>query len=177
MRTIRAICLAALTLTSIVCGAEIPPGSVISVRLNHAISSEKAQTGDIWTGTVNRRVVINGETLARRCDPAVGKVVTANSSGRLSGRAVLELQLVSVNHIPVATRTLTSESKGHEGRNTKAIGGGAVAGAIIGALAGGGKGAAIGLGAGAAAGTAGAAATGKKEVRYSAETILEFTVR
>ena len=65
----------------------------------------------------------------------------------------------------------------HKGRNAKAIGGGAAAGAIIGALAGGGKGAAIGAGAGGAAGTAGAAATGKKNVSFPVESILTFTIR
>ena len=72
---------------------------------------------------------------------------------------------------------MSDEGKSHKGRNTKAIGGGAAAGAIIGALAGGGKGAAIGAGAGAAVGTGGAAATGKKNVTFPVETILDFTVR
>jgi hypothetical protein len=58
-----------------------------------------------------------------------------------------------------------------------AIGGTAAVGALIGGLAGGGKGAAIGAGAGAGAGTVGAAATGKKDVSYSAEDKLSFTLK
>jgi hypothetical protein len=50
-------------------------------------------------------------------------------------------------------------------------------GAIVGAIAGGGKGAAIGAATGAAAGTAGAAATGKKNVVFPAETLLQFELK
>jgi hypothetical protein len=177
MRNVTLACTIVISLVGMAFGAEIPAGTHVSVRLGHTISSEKARSGDTWTGTVYHRVVVNGQTVARRGDPVQGTVVNAKASGRLSGRALLELQLTSVNGIPVITRTISSEGKSHEGRNAKAIGGGAVAGAIIGALAGGGKGAAIGAGAGAAVGTGGAAATGKKDVRFRAETILDFTAR
>jgi hypothetical protein len=177
MRNITATCAAALTLAAMAWGEQIPAGTLISVRLGQTISSARARSGDSWRGTVRQRIVVDGRTLARRGDPVQGTVVNAKSSGRLSGKALLELQLNSVNGIPVVTSTLSSEGRGHEGRNAKAIGGGAVAGALIGALAGGGKGAAIGAGAGAAVGTGGAAATGKKDVRFPVETVLDFTVR
>jgi hypothetical protein len=177
MKQIIAAALIAASLFGRAFAGDIPPGTEIRVRLNHTISSEKSKPGDTWTGTVHQKIVIDGQTLARRGDPVHGTVVNAESSGRLKGKALLELRVHSVNGMRVNTETLSSEGKGHEGRNTKAIGGGAIAGAIIGALAGGGKGAAIGAGAGAAAGTAGAAATGKNEVKFPAETILDFTVR
>jgi hypothetical protein len=177
MTKIMAACLVVLMLASMAQGARIPEDSVVTVRLGHTISSDKAQPGDRWSGTVYKRIVVDGRTIARRGDPVRGIVVNAEPSGRLSGRSLLELQVKSVNGIPVITDTVSSEGKSHEGRNTKAIGGGVVAGAIIGALAGGGRGAAIGAGAGAAAGTAGAAATGKKDVSFPAETILDFRVR
>ena len=101
----------------------------------------------------------------------------AQASGRLSGTAVLELQLTSVNGIAVVTESVGKKGEGHAGRNAKAAGGTAVAGAIIGAIAGGGKGAAIGAGSGAAVGTAGAAATGKKDIKYPVETQLTFIAR
>jgi hypothetical protein len=177
MRNVTAACAIALSLAGMALGERIPAGTMVSVRLGQTISSEKARAGDTWSGTIHERIVVDGRTVARRGDPVRGTVVNAKSSGRLSGRALLELQLTSIKGIPVITDTVSSEGKGHEGRNAKAIGGGAVAGAIIGALAGGGKGAAIGAGAGAAVGTGGAAATGKKNVSFPVETILEFTVR
>lgn len=156
---------------------KIPEGAVVSVRLDHTISSAKSKPGDTWTGTIHKRLVVDGTTLARRGDEARGIVVNAESAGRLSGKALLELELQSVNGMPVRTEILSSEGKGHGQRNAKSIGIGTAAGAVIGALAGGGRGAAIGAGAGAAAGTGAAAATGKKDVRFPAETVLEFTVR
>jgi hypothetical protein len=177
MKQIIAATLIALTLMGVAFAGGIPSGTVVSVRLNHTISSEQSKPGDTWTGTVHKRIVVEGRTLARRGDHVRGTVVNSESSGRLSGKALLELRVQSVNGIRVITDSVSSESQGHKGRNSKAIGGGAIAGAIIGALAGGGKGAAIGAGAGAAAGTAGAAASGKKEVKFPAETILDFTVR
>jgi hypothetical protein len=177
MKQIIAACLIALSVFGVAFAGVIPSGTEIRVRLNHTISSEESKPGDTWTGTVHQKIVVRGRTLARRGDPVHGTVVNSESSGRLSGKALLELRLQSVNGIPVLTETVSSEGKGHGGRNAKSIGLGTAAGAIIGALAGGGKGAAIGAGAGAAAGTAGAAATGKKDVRFPAETVLEFTVR
>ena len=157
--------------------AEIPAGTSVSVRLGQTISSEKARSGDNWDGTVSSDVLVDGRIVARRGDPVQGKVAEAQASGRLSGTAVLKLQLTSVNGIPVVTDTVSEQGGGHKGRNVKAAGGTAAVGAIIGAIAGGGKGAAIGAGAGAAAGTAGAAATGKKGIKFPVETVLTFTVR
>jgi hypothetical protein len=155
----------------------IPVGTSVSVRLGQTISSDKARAGDSWSGTLHNDVVVDGRRIARRGDPVAGKVVDAKASGRLSGTALLALQVTSVNGAPVLTSTVTRQGSSHKGRDVKAVGGTAAAGAIIGALAGGGKGAAIGAGAGAAAGTAGAAATGKKDVRIPVETILTFRVR
>lgn len=160
-----------------VSAAEIPSGTEIRVRLGQTISSNKARAGDTWDGTLSSDVLVGGNIVGRRGDRVQGKVVDAQASGRLAGSAVLELQLTSVNGIPVTTDSVGKKGEGHAGRNAKAAGGTAVAGAIIGAIAGGGRGAAIGAGAGAAAGTAGAAATGKKDIKYPVETVLRFVVR
>jgi hypothetical protein len=177
MRNVMVACAVALGLLATTLSAQIPAGTPISVRLGQTISSETARSGDRWTGTVYERVVVDGRTVAHRGDPVRGRVVNAKASGHLSGTALLELQLTSVKGIRVTTNIVSDQGKGHKGRNAKAIGGGAAAGAVIGALAGGGAGAAIGAGAGAAVGTAGAAATGKKNVTFPVETILDFTVR
>ncbi len=176
-RTLRTIGLLFCGTALAAAAAEIPEGTIVRVRLGQTISSAKARSGDVWAGTLAEKVVAHGRTVARRGDPVEGRVVEAKASGRLSGTALIELQITSVNGIHVVSSTVSSEGQGHKGRDAKAAGGGAVAGAIIGAIAGGGKGAAIGAGAGAAAGTAGAAATGKKDVSFRVEEILDFTIR
>jgi hypothetical protein len=177
MRKPIVLCVVSLSMALVVQAAKIPSGTNVNVRLGQTISSDKDRSGDTWSGTLADDVAANGRVAARRGDPVLGKVVQAKASGRLSGTADIELQLTSINGRPVITDTVGSTGSGHKGRNAKAIGGGAAAGAIIGALAGGGKGAAIGAGAGGAVGTAGAAATGKKDVRFPVESILTFTIR
>ena len=163
--------------TLAVIAADIPAGTEVSVRLGQTISSDKAKSGDSWTGTLANDIVVSGNTVAKKGDPVEGKVVTAEASGRLKGKAVLDLQLSSINGTPVVTSTYGSEGSGHTTRNAASIGGGAAAGAVIGAIAGGGRGAAIGSGIGGAAGAGGAAATGKKDIKYPVETILSFTIK
>ena len=177
MRNLGILVLTTALAASAVQAAEIPAGTEISVRLGQTLSSNRSRSGDTWEGTLSRDVLVNGNIVGRRGDRVQGRVVEAQASGRLKGTAVLDLQLTSVNGIPVVTGTVGKEGKGHTGRNVKAAGGTAAVGAIIGAIAGGGKGAAIGAGAGAAAGTAGAATTGKKDVKYPVETVLTFVVR
>jgi hypothetical protein len=167
-----------LCLLALVAQAQtIPSGTTVSVRLGQTISSDKARSGDTWAGTLSNDVIVDGRVTARRGDPVRGRVVDAKASGRLSGTALLALQLTSINGARVTTSTVSRKGGSHKGRDAGAIGGTAAAGAIIGALAGGGKGAAIGAGAGAGVGTAGAAATGKKDIRIPVETILTFRVR
>ena len=171
------LCLLAAMLAFASEAQTIPSGTSVSVRLGQTISSDKARPGDSWAGTLSSDVVVDGRVVARRGDPVQGRVVDAKASGRLSGTALLALQLASINGAHVSTSTVSRKGGSHKNRDAGAIGGTAAAGAIIGALAGGGKGAAIGAGAGAAAGTAGAAATGKKDIRIPVETILTFRVR
>ena len=177
MRKIRNLCLLAAMLALVGHAQSIPPGTTVSVRLGQTISSDRARSGDSWAGTLSHDVVVDGRILARRGDAVTGRVVDAKASGRLSGTALLALQLTAINGARVTTSTVSRKGGSHKGRDAGAIGGTAAAGAIIGALAGGGKGAAIGAGAGAGAGTAGAAITGKKDIRIPVETVLTFRVR
>jgi hypothetical protein len=160
---------------------EIPSGTKVEIRLGQTISSAKARSGDNWDGTLASNLVVRNRTIAKKGAPVRGKVVEAQASGRLSGKAELALQLTSITvdgaSVPVVTGSVTDTGGGHAKRNGALIGGGAAAGAIIGAVAGGGRGAAIGAGAGAAAGTGGAAATGKKDITFPVETVLTFVVR
>src|ERR1700685_2144469 len=106
MTKIMAACLVVLMLASMAQGARIPEDTVVTVRLGHTISSENAQSGDRWTGTLHKRIVADCRKIARRGDAGRGVVVNASSSGRLSGKALLELQLKSVNGIPVISDTV-----------------------------------------------------------------------
>ncbi len=176
MRRIALAVIAILTL-AFAAAAQFPAGKVVRVRLGQTISSASARNGEAWTGTLAAPIVVNGKTVAAKGAAVHGRVVEAKPSGRLSAPGILKLQLTSIDGRAVRSGVIVRQGQSHKGRNAKAIGGTAAAGAAIGALAGGGKGAAIGAGAGAAAGTAGAAATGKKDVRLPVETVVSFTLR
>jgi hypothetical protein len=159
----------------------LPAGTAISITLDQAVSSKDAHVGDHIPAIVARNVVVNGNVVIPKGSEANVSVASVQASGRLSTPAKLYLRLDSVV-VNGRAYTMSAHWAGrtgdsHKKRNAVAIGGTAAAGALIGALAGGGKGAAIGAGAGAGAGTIGAAATGKKDITYSAEDRLSFSLK
>ena len=156
----------------------IPSGALLRVRLNHALSSNRSQPGSVFDGTIINDVVANGFVAIPRGATVQGRVIDAKSSGAVSGRGEMSIQL---SHVTLGGKVypLTSDVWAHNGTDktmesiNKALGIGAV-GAIIGAIAGGGKGAAIGGGVGAAAGLGSSAASGDRQVFIPAEAIVVF---
>ncbi len=156
----------------------IPESTAIHVTLDQALASNQTRPGDHFAATVSEPVVIDGKTVIPQGASAEGFVVDARPSGRLLGRARLQLALdsVAVRGENYDVRTSSNWRKGgdHKKRNWAWIGGGAGGGALIGALAGGGEGALIGGPIGAGAGTTVAFLTGKKDIHLRPETQLTF---
>jgi outer membrane lipoprotein SlyB len=156
----------------------VPEGTVISVTLDQALSSEDNRTGDDFDASLSAPIVVDGKTVIPKGARAWGRIVESKSSGRLKSPARLELTLTSIEvggtRYDVDTSDTRSVGKNHNKRNLIFIGGGTAAGAVVGAIVGGGVGAAVGAAVGAGGGTAAAAATGKMQVRLPAETRLSF---
>lgn len=157
---------------------EIPSGTPIRVRMIDNLSSEKAQVGDTFRGTLDEAIQVNGKELYPKGADVIGRVTGVHATGRLSEPGELDLVLNTVSSGTVAAsinvEPLVIKGESHAKSNVTKIGGGAVLGAVIGAIAGGGKGAAIGTVAGGAAGTGAAAATGKKPAVVDSEAVLTF---
>ena len=156
----------------------LPEHTAIHVTLDQALATNQSRPGDHFDATVSEPVVVNGKTVIPQGAHAEGLVVDARQSGRLRGRARLQLalQTVAVNGQNYEVRTSSRLRVGgdHKKRNWALIGGGAGGGVLIGALAGGGTGALIGGPIGAGAGTTVAFLTGKKDIKLRAETPLKF---
>jgi hypothetical protein len=158
----------------------IPAGTTLNVVLSSALDSGKNKAGDAFTGNLSEPVTIDGKTVLATGAKVEGTVLAAEGSGRVSGKASMSLALTSVTlhgkAVSISTKANAAEAEGTKGRDAAIIGGGAGVGAAIGAIAGGKKGAAIGAGIGGAGGTGTVLATKGKEVKYDAESKLDFTL-
>lgn len=156
----------------------VPESTPIHVTLDQAVASNQNRPGDHFEATVAEPVVIDGKTVIPEGSHAEGLVVDAKKSGRLMGRARLQLALQSVDvsgrQYDLQTKSSARIGGDHKKRNWAWIGGGAGGGALIGAAAAGGKGALIGGPIGAAAGTTVAWATGHKDIKLRPETPVTF---
>src|SRR5258707_9462465 len=156
----------------------LPEHTAIRVTLDQALASNQSRPGAHFEATVSQPVIMDGKTVIPQGAHAEGLVGDARQSGRLMGRARLQLalQTVAVNGQNYDVRTISHPRIGrdHKKRNWEWIGGGAGGGGLIGALAGGGTGALIGGPVGAGAGATVALVTGKKDIKLRAETPLKF---
>jgi hypothetical protein len=147
-----------------------------------SVDSQRDYVGQTFQASLDEPVLDQGgRTLVPRGADVVIKLVDDVQSGKIEGRTVLTLDIVSLRvngrEVDVDTTAITQQSGSRTARSGKVIGGTAALGAIIGAIAGGGKGAAIGAGAGAGAGTVAQVATKGQRVRIPSETRLTFTLQ
>lgn len=164
-------------------------GTEIKVRSDQAIDSKSAQNNQVFPGTVSQDVLDqSGNVVIPRGSQAELVVVPVGSSTNSDGSAnnnqelTLDLGSVTVNGQRFSMNTDSTSAAGSSKmggigankRTGKYIGGGALAGTIIGAIAGGGKGAAIGAIAGGAAGAGAQVLTRGKTLNIPAETELDF---
>jgi len=144
------------------------------------VDSEVAQMGQSFQGSLDEPVMVAGEAVIPRGSDVTLKLVDAKESGKLTGRAELTLDLVSIRvngrMVDVNTQTVSRESDSRGATTAKRAAGVGAVGAIIGAIAGGGKGAAIGAAAGGAAGAGTGIITKGERVRIPSETRLTFVL-
>ncbi|HEV2202842.1 MAG TPA: hypothetical protein VGR73_23740 [Bryobacteraceae bacterium] len=160
----------------------IPNGTVLTIRMVDSVDSQRDSLGMTYKASLDEPVMdSSGNTMVPRGANVVVKLVDDQQSGKIEGRTVLTLDLVSLNingrDVEIDTTSVKEQSGSRGARSGKVIGGTAALGAIIGAIAGGGKGAAIGTVAGAGAGTAAEVATKGQRVHIPSEMRLTFTLQ
>lgn len=160
----------------------VPAGTLLTVRLTEAISSEKNQPGDAFTATLDQPLVVEGFILAERGARVEGRVMEVERAGRVRGLASVKIHLVRLHtsdgqDVEIRTEPFAKTSEASRADDAKKIGIGAAIGAAVGAIAGGGRGAAIGAGVGGAAGTGTVMATRGKPAVLPSETRLTFRLQ
>jgi hypothetical protein len=159
----------------------IEPGTVLTIRVNEALSSDHNQPGDVFSGTLMQPLVVHGVVVAQRGQTVAGRVVESKKAGMVSGTSRLRLTLTNVTladgqNVQVRSQMLVRNGPTSEGRDVAAVAGTTALGAALGGAFGWGRGAAIGAAAGAGAGVAGVLLTrGYATVVYP-ETVLTFQV-
>ena len=159
----------------------MPAGTTLTVRMADSIESDKNYAGETFRATVDTAVTINGKVVVPQGAEAIGRVTSVSQPGRFRGRAVVLLELTTLNFGGKSVGILTSahqESGGSRGKQTALYaGGGSLIGTVIGAIATGGAGFLIGSGIGAAGGAVVQAVRGAEPLRIPAESLMLFTVQ
>ena len=156
----------------------MPSGTALQVKVNEAISTEHANVGDSWTGTVEDAVIV-GDHVVIPAGSTIHGIVSVAKPAEKGDRATLDLSLSSVDihgtshSIHGGTEAIIAGSP--RARNLGAIAGGAAAGAIIGHAIGGGKGTLIGGVLGGAAASGAVAKSKGYQVELKPGTVLTFT--
>jgi hypothetical protein len=157
----------------------IPAGTVLIIRMNGPLSSDRNQVGDPFTGVLEQPIVVNGWVVARRGQTVGGQVKSVKKAGRVKGVSELGVELTDValvdgQQAPILTELWKGSGGTSHGANAATIAGGTAVGAIIGSAADWGRGAAIGAGAGALAGIGGVLLTRGRPTILEPESQLTF---
>lgn len=160
----------------------IPAGTLVTVRVDQSLSSAMNQTGDSFPATLDQPLVVDGMVIAERGSKVEGRIVEAEKSGKVQGRARISLELVRLNtsdgqRLRLQTDSFAKVAESDTKRDVGKVATAAGIGAIIGAIAGGGKGAAVGATVGGAAGTGGVLMTRGRAAEVPAETRMTFKLR
>lgn len=132
MHALRAIGLAALILApSSALAQAVPAGTPITVRLDERLSTEHAQRGTHWSGTVARPVVVRGRTVIPAGSPVDG-VVTSAAQGTHHTKASMSLAIRSVDGRSLRSSRETIVADSHRAKKIGAVVAGTAAGALLG---------------------------------------------
>ena len=160
---------------------QIVEGSALTLVLETTAASDKSRPGEVVVAKLTADIKDGERVLVPTGTELRGEVVAAEGSGRVKGRARLAVRftklIVAGKTYDLQTSTIDVTAHAQKGRDAKIIGGGAVAGALIGAIADGGSGAAKGAAIGGAAGGGTVLATKGKEVVFAAGSKHTVTLK
>src|SRR5213594_2476604 len=153
----------------------IPAGTDVYIRMIDSIDTEQAHPNETFRASLDKPIVVDGQTIIPARSDVFVKVVEAQSAGKLSGTSELKVDLdrlfIGKQSYPVVSNTFTETGPSEGKKAARNVGIGAAVGGIIGGILGGKKGAIIRAGAG---GGGGAVITKPDQIRINSETQLLF---
>ncbi len=153
----------------------IPAGTDVYIRMIDSIDTEQAHPNETFRASLDKPIVVDGQTIIPARSDVFVKVVEVQSAGKLSGTSELKVELdrlvIGKQSYPVLSNTFTETGPSEGKKAARNVGIGAAVGGIIGGILGGKKGAIIGAGAG---GGGGAVITKPDQIRINSETQLLF---
>ena len=158
----------------------VPAGTTLALTLDGQLASDLSRVEDAVRARVERPVTIHGVVAIPTGSMVHGTVTTAEAAGKVRGRARLafrfdELDIDNERHA-IRSDTVSYEAEGTKADDTKKVGIGAGAGALIGGLLGGKKGAGAGALIGGGAGTTMVLTTAGDEVELRSGTPVEVSL-
>jgi hypothetical protein len=159
----------------------IPEGSLISIRADETIDSNRSAPGQLYSATVEQDVFDSAGAIAIRAGTPAKLLVRDIGAGGAAHSPDLVLDLFSVRAGGREYRVVTSDvdvsnrqGVGANRRTAEYMAEGSGLGALLGAIVGGGKGAAVGAAAGAGGGLMTQIFTRGKEIKIPVESVLTF---
>jgi hypothetical protein len=159
----------------------LPTGTVIQIRTNEWLSTDRNHVGDGFNATLAQPIVVDGWVIARRGQPVLGRLTviekarSSNHNTSQLGMQLTEVTFVDGQLLAVESQLSESGPGPDRGQQVGTVATTTGVGAIIGAIAGRGPGAAIGAGIGAIAGLGIVTNTGRPTA-IPPETLLTFRI-
>jgi hypothetical protein len=99
--------------TAALASVNLPPGTLLTVRIRSAVSSATCHVGDSFAAVLDEPLVLDGQTVLARGAEVSGRVVAAKASGRFDpGYLRLRLTGISVSGKPLRLETSSVFLKG-----------------------------------------------------------------
>ena len=99
----------------------IPADTLITVRMIDAVDSRTARPGETFRASLDNPVIVDGQEVIPRGSDVLAKLVDDQQSGKIQGRTVLTLGLVSISvrgqMVDVATKDVKKESASRTARS------------------------------------------------------------
>jgi len=118
----------------------IPAGTSVLIRMIDEVDSSTSKIGDPFQASLDSPLVVGDTIVAPKGADVFGELQQVKSAGKISGAPQLTLALTGIRirgkMVPVDSTTYELAGKSRGAQSAERIGGGAVAGAIIGGIIG-----------------------------------------